>query len=67
MVALSPPEAATVLQRGLTGLATRKKIRRRKESNDGDGGFIRVVVRVRPLGEGRGESCARLSLGSDVR
>lgn len=46
-VPLSEPEAATVLQRRLTHLSTLKK-------QNQPGGFIRVFVRVRPLGEDRG-------------
>ena len=53
-------KAAVVLQRGLTGLAARKAARKQAHRHDdgsGSQGFIRVIVRVRPLGEGRGTSC----------
>ena len=56
MVVASDAAAAAILQRTLTRQVTRKKAMR-EELSDGASGSscIRVFVRVRPLGEGRGE------------
>ena len=56
-------KAAVKLQRGLTGLAARKRARHHDDAN-GSQGFIRVIVRVRPLGEGRGTSCELVKVDS---
>ena len=53
--------AAVIMQKNLRGIAARRKTLRQVE--DGSlGGFIRVFVRVRPLGEGRGEKGDRIQV-----
>ena len=55
--------AAVIMQKNLRGIAARRKTIRELKAAD-TGGFIRVFVRVRPLGEGRGERGQRVSVDS---
>ncbi|KOO32902.1 kinesin-like protein kif21b isoform 4 [Chrysochromulina tobinii] len=67
------PEAATLIQRNLRGFTSRRRLSHQKST----GGFapvalttredrIRVGVRVRPLGEGRGERGERVQINTSL-
>ena len=76
-IAIPDPEAATLIQRNLRGFTSRRRLSHQKST----GGFapdlkqswgatkedrIRVGVRVRPLGEGRGERGDRVKINKSL-
>ena len=76
-IAIPDPEAATLIQRNLRGFTSRRRLSHQKST----GGFapdlkqswgatkedrIRVGVRVRPLGEGRGERGERVKINKSL-
>ena len=57
-------QAAIQIQKTLRGTSARKSTKSLLEAAGGGGGFIKVFVRVRPLGEGRGERGDRVHVDS---